>query len=133
MEEQAPPSPPLVDERVAEMMPAGISEDDAFRMALEESTRTDDGRYVRELEDAIELSAAVAAHNGQLPPPPTLPWWAPARAPRECGYVPPPPAWHQPEQSRAFCAATGWGTEVRGASPHRLRADEGRRGRISKP
>ena len=98
-------------------MPAGISEDDAFRMALEESTRTDDSRYVRELEDAIELSAAVAAHNGQLPPPPPLPWWAPARPPPEGGYVPPPPAWHQPEQSAAFCAATGWGTEVRGDSP----------------
>ena len=31
--------------------------------------------------------------------------------------MPPPHAWHQPEQSRSFCAATGWGTEVRDASP----------------
>ena len=114
-EEPAPPSPPLVDHRAAELMPAGISEEDALRMALEESAHTDDGRYVRELEDAIELSAAVAAH-GPPPPAPPLPWWAPVDAPRD-GYVPPPPAWYNPERAAAFCAATGWGTEVRGWSP----------------
>ena len=80
-EEQAPAAPAFGDARVAEVMPAGISEEDALRMVLEESTRTDDGRYVRELEDAIELSAAVAAH-GPPPPAPPLPWWAPVDASR---------------------------------------------------
>lgn len=78
---------------------------------MEQSKAEDDAQY-EYLEEAVQLSAAVADNNGKLPPPPPLPWWAPMRAPGEApGYVP-PPSWYNPEETRAFCEATGWGNEV---------------------